>query len=157
MTATISKQETPQPCTRCIKKHYAKLPRALPHAQTPVAPDTCARAPRQVGTTKGTGGDIIILEEAAYVDQGFFYETMAPLMTIDRTCFLAISTLTSEINFYTRLMRMRDRDTGLPIFTCLQIQLACDKCKDEGKAAECIHLLHLVPRWQSGERHRRLK
>jgi hypothetical protein len=110
-----------------------------------------------VGTTKGTGGDIIILEEAAYVDQGFFYETVAPLMTIERTCFLAISTLTSEINFYTRLMRMRDRDTGLPIFTCLQIQLACDKCKEEGKAAECIHLLHLVPRWQSGERHRRLK
>jgi len=58
----------------------------------------------QVGTTKGTGGDIIILEEAAYVDQGFFYETVAPLMTIERTCFLAISTLTSEINFYTRLM-----------------------------------------------------
>jgi len=111
----------------------------------------------EVDTTKGTGGDIIILEEAAYVDQGFFYETVAPLMTIDRTCFLAISTLTSEINFYTRLMRMRDRDTGLPIFTCLQIQLACDKCKEEGKAAECIHLLHLVPRWQSGERHRRLK
>lgn len=91
------------------------------------------------------------------MDQGFFYETVAPLMTIERTCFLAISTLTSEINFYTRLMRMRDKETGLPIFTCLQIQLACDKCKEEGKAADCIHLLHLVPRWQSGERHRRLK
>ena len=111
----------------------------------------------QVGTTKGTGGDIIILEEAAYVDPGFFYETVAPLMTIERTCFLAISTLRDEINFYTRLMRMRERDTGQPIFTILQIQLACDKCKEEGKGSDCVHLLHLVPRWQSGERHRRLK
>ena len=47
----------------------------------------------QVGTTKGTGGDIIILEEAAYVDPDFFYETVAPLMTIGSTCFIAISTL----------------------------------------------------------------
>ena len=111
----------------------------------------------QVGTTKGTGGDIIILEEAAYVDANFFYETVAPLMTIGTTCFLAISTLTSEINFYTRLMRMRDKSTGQPMFTCLSVQLACEKCRDNGKAAECIHLLHLVPRWQSGERHMRLK
>lgn len=26
--------------------------------------------PTQVGTTKGTGGDVLILEEAAYVDPG---------------------------------------------------------------------------------------
>ena len=110
-----------------------------------------------MGTTKGTGGDIIILEEAAYVDANFFYETVAPLMTIGTTCFLAISTLRDEINFYTRLMRMKDRMTGQPMFTCLSVQLACPKCRDEGKAADCIHLLHLVPRWQSGERHMRLK
>ena len=29
---------------------------------------------------QGTGGDILILEEAAYVDSGFFYETVAPLL-----------------------------------------------------------------------------
>jgi len=36
----------------------------------------------QVSTTKGTGGDVIILEEAAYVNPGFFYETVAPLLSI---------------------------------------------------------------------------
>lgn len=51
----------------------------------------------QVATTKGTGGDCIILEEAAYCDPGFFYETVAPLMLIGRTSLLAISTLTSEV------------------------------------------------------------
>jgi hypothetical protein len=111
----------------------------------------------QVGTTKGTGGDVLILEEAAYVEQGFFYETVAPLMIVGNTTLIGISTLTSEINFYTRLMRMRDPATGLAMFTCISIQLACEKCKDEGKATECVHLLHLVPRWQSSERHRRLK
>jgi hypothetical protein len=32
----------------------------------------------QISTTKGTGGDIIILEEAAYIDPGFFYVSPSP-------------------------------------------------------------------------------
>ena len=75
----------------------------------------CMRAP-QISTTKGTGGDVIILEEAAYIDPGFFYETVAPLLIMGNTSLLAISTLTSEINFYTRLLRMRNKLTGLPMF-----------------------------------------
>lgn len=91
------------------------------------------------------------------MDPGFFYETVAPLTIVGNTSLLAISTLTSEINFYTRLIRMRDKQTGKPMFQVLSVQLACEKCKEEGKAADCIHMLHLVPRWQSGERHTRLK
>lgn len=37
------------------------------------------------------------------------------------------------------------------------IELACEACKEAGKAAECVHMLHLVPSWQSAERHRKLK
>lgn len=111
----------------------------------------------QVATTKGTGGDCIILEEAAYVDPNFFYETCAPLMIVGRTTLLAISTLTSSINFYTRLIKMRDPATSKPMFITRQIQLSCAKCIEEGKSHECVHLLHLVPRWQSSERHIRLK
>jgi hypothetical protein len=110
-----------------------------------------------VQTTKGTGGDIIVLEEAAYVDPGFFYETVAPLMIVGTTTLIGISTLTSEINFYTRLIRLKDKATGLPLFTVMQIELACAKCREDGKATDCVHMLHLVPRWQSSERHRKLK
>ena len=88
----------------------------------------------------------MILEEAAYVDPGFFYETVAPLLIVGGTSLIGISTLTSEINFYTRLMRMHWPQTGLPVFTCLTIQLCCEQCKADGKAAQCIHMLHLVPR-----------
>ena len=98
-----------------------------------------------------------MLEEAAYVDPDFFYETVAPLMLIGNTSLIAISTLTSEVNFYTRLLRMRDKTTGLPLFTSLSIQLACKQCIEEGKAAQCVHMLHLVPRWQSSDRHIKLK
>ena len=43
----------------------------------------------QIGTTKGTGGDVLILEEAAYCDEGFFYETVAPsfcMCQLDTKC-----------------------------------------------------------------------
>ena len=110
-----------------------------------------------MSTTKGTGGDIIILEEAAYIDPAFAYETVFPLLIVGTTSLLAISTVTSEINFFTRLLRMRDKTTNLPMFTTLSVTLACAKCREDGKAADCPHMLHLVPRWQSGDRHLKLK
>ena len=51
------------------------------------------------GTTKGTGGDILILEEAAYVDCNFFYETVAPILLVGVTSLICISTLTSDIKY----------------------------------------------------------
>ena len=71
-------------------------------------------------------------------------QTVAPLMLIGTTSLLAISTLTSEINFYTRLIRLKDPDNACPMFTVLQVQLACEACKENGKSSECVHLLHLV-------------
>lgn len=73
------------------------------------------------------------------------------------TSLLAISTVTSEINFFTRLLRMRDKATNLPLFSTLSVTLACAACREDGRAAECPHMLHLVPRWQSGDRHMKLK
>ena len=111
----------------------------------------------QIGTTKGTGGDVLILEEAAYCDEGFFYETVAPILSIGTASLVAISTLTSEINFYTRLIKMIDPATSRPLFTTRCIELCCEQCKEDGKSHECVHMLHLVPSWQSEERHRKLK
>jgi hypothetical protein len=37
------------------------------------------------------------------VDPQFFFETVAPLMCVGTTTLIGISTLTSEINFYSEL------------------------------------------------------
>lgn len=110
-----------------------------------------------MSTTKGTGGDLLILEEAAYVDPGFFYETVAPLLCMQQTTMIAISTLTSSVNFYSRLIKMRNKTTGAPLFNIYQVQLACDSCIEKGQASQCVHRLHLIPRWQSSDRHELLK
>ena len=64
-------------------------------------------------------------------------------MLIGRTSLLAISTLTSEINFYTRLIKMKDPTTLQPMFSTFCVELACQDCKDKGKQVDCKHLLHL--------------
>jgi hypothetical protein len=78
-------------------------------------------------------------------------------MIVGTTTLIGISTLRDGVNFYTRLIRLRDKATGLPMFTVLQVQLACEKCKEDGKATDCVHMLHLVPRWQSSDKHVKLK
>ena len=80
----------------------------------------------------------MILEEAAYCDEGFFYETVAPILSVGTASLVAISTLTSEINFYTRLIKMRDPSTGRPLFTTRCIELVCEKCKEDGKSEDCV-------------------
>ena len=52
---------------------------------------------------------------------------------------------------------MVDPATERPLFAVRCIELCCERCKEEGKQAECVHMLHLVPMWQSEERHRKLK
>lgn len=100
---------------------------------------------------------MLILEEAAYCPPDFVFEVVMPLLIVGSTSLLAISTLTSSVNFYTKLQRIRDPTTNATFFTVLQIELCCPKCKENGKAAECIHMLHLIPRWQSASRHSMLR
>jgi hypothetical protein len=87
--------------------------------------------------------------ETRGIDCVYVSPQVAPLLIVGETTLIGISTLLSSTNFYTRLLRMRDKTTSLPIFTVLAIELACAKCKEEGKSAECVHLLHLIPRYLS--------
>ncbi len=66
-------------------------------------------------------------------------------------------TLWHPCSFYTRLFKIKDAITGQPVFSQLQVTLVCDQCKEDGLAASCKHMLHLVPQWQSSARHERLK
>jgi hypothetical protein len=61
----------------------------------------------------------------------------------------------SVCSFYTRLFKIKDPVTNLPVFAQLQVSLACTACKETGMAGQCKHMLHLVPQWQSSIRHER--
>ena len=73
---------------------------------------------------KGVSGDVIILEEAAYCDPGLVAEVVVPLLSMQQSVLLCISTILDSGNHYSKMMEMQD-DYGHPIFESIKITLVC--------------------------------
>ena len=76
---------------------------------------------------KGVSGDVIILEEAAYCDPGLVSEVVVPLLSMQQSVLLCISTILDSGNHYSKMMEMTD-DYGHNIFETIKITLVCDDC-----------------------------
>ena len=105
-------------------------------------------------TLRGSGGDVLWLEEAAFMPPSLFFEVVLPLLEVDRTSMLAISTPSPEgnMNFYTTMMDSKDPNTGKPMFKVLKVGLACDACQAAGIASECTHMESFRPPWKSASK-----
>lgn len=72
-----------------------------------------------------------------------FIVVVLPLLEVERTSLLAISTPSDEgeVNFYTSMMQTKDpNDPSKLMFKVLKISLACTACMDAGRASECTHM-----------------
>lgn len=95
---------------------------------------------------RGTGGNVIICEECAFMKAEAFYEIVVPLMTIDECAFIAISTLsTNQVNHFGDLIKYN-------LVATLNISLACDSCRRMKTAEMCKHRMGEIPPWSSTER-----
>lgn len=93
-------------------------------------------------TLRGSGGDVLWLEEAAFMPPSLFFEVVLPLLEVEKTSMLAISTPSDEgeMNFYTSMMGTKDpNDPSKLMFKVLKISLACPACTEAGRASECTH------------------
>ena len=90
------------------------------------------------------------------MDLRVFFEVIVPLLEMERTSLICISTILESFNFYSKLLDLRDTE-GNPLFETLRFELICEACKASDTPEKCTHMLHLVPRWQSAERHKRIK
>ena len=95
--------------------------------------------------TKGTGGSIIILEEAARIDPALFKETIVPLLLVEHTALIGITTPMDESNEYNVMMELK-HDNGDTMFNAISVTLMCEACKKAG-ALECAHCEHEIPPW----------
>ena len=55
---------------------------------------------------RGSTADIIVLEEAAFMKEDIFLQIVSPLMGVDNTAVLAISTPDDEFGYYSELLNM---------------------------------------------------
>ena len=90
------------------------------------------------------------------MDMSVFYEVVVPLMEMDRTGLICISTVLSSDNFYSKLLQLKD-ERGRDFFKKFEFYLACRACMDAGTAAKCVHKMEELPRWQSARKHKRIR
>ena len=99
-------------------------------------------------TLRGCGGDVVYMEEAAFMALDVFFEVIVPLLEMDTTALIAISTPLDGMNFYSEMFELKGGD-GKPLFNQLRIGMSCEKCQKAGKAADCTHMASVVPPWKS--------
>lgn len=93
----------------------------------------------------------MILEEAAYIDRSMFFDVVAPLMLVEKTAVMAISSPSDEFNYYSTLLELK-RPDGTFLFEQIRLGLACQTCMDNGEGAACTHMTHIIPPWLSSAR-----
>lgn len=91
------------------------------------------------------------------MDMAVFYEVVVPLMELDETALICISTIKDGDNFYSKLLNLKDQSTGKDFFKKYTFVLGCARCRALGKASECTHNMHDLPPWQSGRKHARIR
>ena len=99
-------------------------------------------------TLRGCGGDVVYMEEAAFMALDVFFEVIVPLLEMETTALIAISTPLDGMNFYSEMFELKGGD-GQPLFNQLRIGLSCGKCQAAGKAADCTHMKDIIPPWKS--------
>ena len=85
-----------------------------------------------------------------------FYEVVVPLMEMERTSLICISTVMGSDNFYSKLLMLKD-EQGRDFFKKFEFFLACQKCMDAGIASKCTHKMEELPQWQSARKHDRIR
>lgn len=117
---------------------------------------TCHSYPSNLATLKGVGCDIGIMEEFTRCDPAVWQEVVVPLLGVNGTAIVAISTPLGEDNWYTSLIQKKTED-GERLFNVVQYSLVCDECRRKGIATECSHMIDLLPPWKSESRQRLVK
>lgn len=86
----------------------------------------------------------------------FRQEVVVPLLGVNGTAIVAISTPLGEDNWYTSLIQKKTED-GERLFNVVQYSLVCDECRKKDLATECQHKIELLPPWKSESRQRLVK
>lgn len=106
---------------------------------------------------RGQTFHVIVMDEAAFMDESLFKDFIAPVLAVANTVVLGISTPgKSEGNFYNGLTNAKNED-GASLFKTLSIVLVCEKCRRKGIVTDCHHNEHLLPPWKDAKKQKKLQ
>jgi hypothetical protein len=110
-------------------------------------------------TTRGTGADVIIIDEAAHIDHKLFFKTIIPILSMKNTSLLCLSSPEGDSNYYSALMNLKREDNPKESFfnviECFRICKNCMKL-ERVKAIQCTHVKNNA-HWLSARKIKELK
>jgi len=81
---------------------------------------------------------------------------VVPLLELDRTALICISTIMNPNNYYSKLLELKD-ERGEPFFEVHKFVMACEACLEAGTPATCSHMWAQLPPWQSERKHKKIR
>jgi hypothetical protein len=85
------------------------------------------------------------------MDLNLFHEVVVPLVGMEDTVVVMISTPVDSFNFFSKLMLVKDK-AGRPLFLTADMVLSCDRCIASGHPTKCTHRMKLLPPWKSKDK-----
>lgn len=114
-------------------------------------------------SVRGFDADIIIVDEAAYIEPGLFYEGILPVCAQGKTSLICLSTPGGRDNFYSAILTAKARDTDdckETVFYGMRIGGYCDACAASGDPVQrilCSHVSAELPPWLSAVKQQRFQ
>lgn len=121
-----------------------------------MASTTAIKLRAQSGNAAGGRGlqpDVLLLEEAAFIDPELYFQTIFPMFAHARRSVIAISSPSDAGSVFSSLFSMRFENGDL-IFETVKDQNICDACLLE-KRMRCDHKIPVLPPWKT-ERQKEL-
>lgn len=104
--------------------------------------------PGSTTTLRGVGGNLVILEEAAFIPEEVIQQIVTPLLEVEGTALCAISTPLDDSNIYSKMADMR-LSTGERVFEVLRVEMACQRCVETlADPTMCPHVDVVPPAWK---------
>ena len=100
---------------------------------------------------RGCTADLVVMEEAAHLKPALFENVVVPLMTVEHTGMIAITSPGDEQNYVSVILELKKPD-GRPLFKIIRIGMMCNMCLNAGME-KCGHELKRMPAWKSENRH----
>jgi hypothetical protein len=95
---------------------------------------------------RGLQSGLNIMDEAAYIDEDFFFNVILPLFSNEYCANIAITTPGNDLNWFSFLHELKDKRTGKLIFRTFFAGTACRACRAAGRPEECTH--KKMPAWK---------
>jgi len=98
-----------------------------------------------------------VCEEAAALPERQMVETVMPLMVMEKTALVCISSIQDPENHFSRMLLKKTGDPPRPFYKVMSMQLVCDKPACKVDPLRCTHKLGDAPPWQTAGRQMRVR